>query len=163
MSEPFSRKQEGQTTWCHPPYSNPSPLPFPTISEHEVQRAIFSSKKSTPEQDSIPTSIKKSWSCLAVPITSLFQLCLEKDWHPSPFHQAAPVALPKPGKRDRSSPRSYRFIAFLSVLDKGLERLMARRMAWGSHHTQNPPPSTSLEIPPLSLSQRPHLLLYPRC
>lgn len=121
------------------------PLPFPTISEHEVQRAIFSPKKSTPEQDSIPTSIKKSWSCLAGPITSLFQLCLEKDWHPSPFHQAAPVALPKPGKREAAPPWSYRFIALLSVLEKDLERLMARRKAWGSHHTQNPPPSTSLE------------------
>jgi len=40
------------------------------------------------------------------------------------------VAIPKPGKRDKSNPRSYRLIALLSVLGKGLERLVARRLAW---------------------------------
>ena len=36
----------------------------------------------------------------------------------------------KAGKRDRSSPRSWRPIALLSCLGKGLERLVAKRMAW---------------------------------
>lgn len=96
-----------------------------------VKNAIFSPKNSTPGQDGIPTNIlKKTWTCLSGPITALFQQCLEKGWHPSSFRQATLVALPKPGKRDWSSPRSYRLIALLSVLGKGLERLMAKRMAW---------------------------------
>lgn len=113
------------------PEAQASTLPFPAIQEHEVKTAIFSPKNSTPGQDGIPTNIlKKAWTCLSGPITALFQQCLEKGWHPLPFRQATLVALPKPGKRDRSSPRSYRLIALLSVLGKGLERLMAKRMAW---------------------------------
>lgn len=49
------------------------------------------------------------------------------------FHtlrQATLVAIPKPGKRDRSSPRSYRLLALLSVLGKGLERPLAQKMVW---------------------------------
>src|SRR5699024_141142 len=34
------------------------------------------------------------------------------------------------GKKDYSSPRSYRLNALLSTLGKGLERPMARRLAW---------------------------------
>jgi hypothetical protein len=38
--------------------------------------------------------------------------------------------LPKVGKKDRSSPRSWRPIALLSCISKGLERIIARRIAW---------------------------------
>ncbi|KAI0990747.1 hypothetical protein K3495_g17440 [Podosphaera aphanis] len=38
--------------------------------------------------------------------------------------------LQKPNKSDLSSPRSYRPIALLSLLGKGLERLLARLIAW---------------------------------
>jgi hypothetical protein len=36
----------------------------------------------------------------------------------------------KVGKKDRTSPRSMRPIALLSCLGKGLERVVARRLAW---------------------------------
>jgi hypothetical protein len=42
------------------------------------------------------------------------------------------VAIPKTGNRDKSNPRSYRLITLLSVLGKGLERLIARRLAWAA-------------------------------
>jgi ribonuclease HI len=38
--------------------------------------------------------------------------------------------IPKTGKTDRSSPRSWRPIALLSCIGKGLERTVARRIAW---------------------------------
>jgi hypothetical protein len=38
--------------------------------------------------------------------------------------------IPKPGKTDRASPRSWRSIALLSCIGKGLERTVARRIAW---------------------------------
>ena len=38
--------------------------------------------------------------------------------------------LPKPGKRDRTLPSSYRPISLLSCLGKGLERLIARRISY---------------------------------
>lgn len=40
------------------------------------------------------------------------------------------MILAKPGKREKTLPRSYRPIALLSVLGKGLERLIARRLTW---------------------------------
>jgi hypothetical protein len=38
--------------------------------------------------------------------------------------------LPKVERKDRSSPRSWRLIALLSCISKGLERIIARRIAW---------------------------------
>src|SRR5258708_31334033 len=38
--------------------------------------------------------------------------------------------LPKIGKKDKTSVRSWRPIALLSCISKGLERIIARRIAW---------------------------------
>jgi len=46
------------------------------------------------------------------------------------WKQAEVAMLPKVGKRDRSSPRSWRPIALISCVSKGLERIMAKRIAW---------------------------------
>ncbi|RYC80080.1 hypothetical protein BFJ63_vAg17035 [Fusarium oxysporum f. sp. narcissi] len=40
----------------------------------------------------------------------------------------------KPGRRDLTSPRAWRPISLLSCLGKGLERLIARRLAWAAIH-----------------------------
>lgn len=50
--------------------------------------------------------------------------------HPETFKQANVIILPKTGKRDRTLPTSYRPIALLSCLGKGLERLLARRISY---------------------------------
>lgn len=106
-------------------------LPFPAVTEGEVHEAVFKAKSSTPGQDEITSSVlKKAWATLGPYITYLYQQCARIGWHPSPFRKATLVVIPKGGKRDRSSPRAYRLIALLSVLGKGLERLIARRLAW---------------------------------
>lgn len=110
---------------------NDPSLPFPTITEKEIHTAIANPKNSTPGKDGITTSILRlAWSSLGPTISTLYRHCLDQGWHPTPFRDASLVALPKPGKRDRSSPRAYRLISLLAVLGKGLERLLARRMAW---------------------------------
>ena len=132
-----------QTTWsghfCKRPHAqrvnlepiNDPKLPLPTITEKEIYTAVAKPKNSTPGKDSVTTSIlRKAWPSLGPAISLLYRSCLEQGWHPTPFRDASLVAIPKPGKRDRSSPRAYRLIALLSVLGKGLERLIARRMAW---------------------------------
>ncbi|CVL08167.1 uncharacterized protein FMAN_14180 [Fusarium mangiferae] len=40
----------------------------------------------------------------------------------------------KPGRRDLTSPRAWRPVSLLSCLSKGLERLIARRLAWTAVH-----------------------------
>ncbi|EDN91303.1 hypothetical protein SS1G_00706 [Sclerotinia sclerotiorum 1980 UF-70] len=46
------------------------------------------------------------------------------------FRLATIVIIPKPNKSDYTNPRSYRPIALLSVLGKGLERLIAKKVSW---------------------------------
>lgn len=55
-------------------------------------------------------------------------MCLEEGYHPLIFRNAILCALPKPGKRPKHLPRSYRLIALLSCLGKGLEKVVARRL-----------------------------------
>ncbi|ODM21120.1 hypothetical protein SI65_04173 [Aspergillus cristatus] len=112
--------------------SNPeATLPFPNITTGEVYQAIFRAKSSTPGQDEISNDVlKKAWPVIGPHISALYKHCITTEWHPTLFRQAILVALPKPGKKDYSSPRSYRLISLLSTLGKGLERLMARRLAW---------------------------------
>jgi hypothetical protein len=61
---------------------------------------------------------------------TLFQNYLLYGHHPAYFRTTILAIIPKPNKADRSSPRSYRPIALLSVLGKGLKRLLARKIAW---------------------------------
>ncbi|KAL9561813.1 hypothetical protein ACKAV7_014075 [Fusarium commune] len=52
------------------------------------------------------------------------------------FHrvEAEVVMIAKPGRRDLTKPRAWRPISLLSCLGKGLERLIARRLAWAAVH-----------------------------
>lgn len=38
--------------------------------------------------------------------------------------------IPKPGKKDLSDPNSYRLISLLSIIGRGLERVVARRLVY---------------------------------
>ncbi|PWI64383.1 hypothetical protein PCL_10521 [Purpureocillium lilacinum] len=60
--------------------------------------------------------------------------CLRLGHHPQPFREAEVVMIAKPGRRNLSTPRAWRPISLLSCLGKGLERLIARRLAWASIH-----------------------------
>lgn len=111
-----------------PVHSN---LPWPPATRGEVESSIFSARNTAPGLDEIPSdAIKLAWPRLCNAIHSLFSLCLELGHHPTPFRSATLCVIEKSGRRDRSNPRSYRLIALLSVLGKGLERLVARRLAW---------------------------------
>ena len=63
-------------------------------------------------------------------VLNLFQGCLLIGHHPAIFQSATLAIIPKPNKPDQTSPRAYQPIALLSVLGKGLERLLARNISW---------------------------------
>lgn len=106
-------------------------LPFPEITSQEISKAILGVGSTTPGEDEITTTVLKAgWILLERPITALFRSCLAIGHHPQCFKTAIAAILSKPNKPDRSSPRAYRPIALLSVLGKGLERLVAKRMSW---------------------------------
>lgn len=117
------------------PFSTPtvpiSSLPFPELTEIEVERAILGARSTTPGKDGISTSVLRiAWPKISSLVYDLFQACVKIGYHPHCFRSAILAIIEKPNKLDMSSPRSYRPIALLSVLGKGLERLVARRMAW---------------------------------
>lgn len=110
-------------------------LPFPEITMVQVERAILKAGNTAPGEDELQTNIfKVARPLIKDKILALFQGCLRLGYHPKCFRRAILAILQKPNKTDRTNPRSYRPIALLSVLGKGLERLVARNTAWLAIH-----------------------------
>lgn len=108
-------------------------LPPPIINAQAIQNAVLLAGNTAPGADELPTAIlKEAWSLIEPFVSQLYYSCLHLGYHPKSFRSAILAIIPKPNKADLSSPRSYRPIALLSVLGKGLERLIARQMSWTS-------------------------------
>jgi hypothetical protein len=106
-------------------------IPFPPITPEDVRKSILGAGNTALGMDEIPTPVLRlAWPQIESRVLDLFQKCLHYGHHPTCFRSAILAIIPKPNKADRTSPRSYRPIALLSVLGKGLERLIARKMAW---------------------------------
>ena len=106
-------------------------IKFPHITARDIRKAVLEAGNTAPGSDENPTKILQiAWPQIEPFVITLFQKCLQCRHHPASFQTAILAIIPKPNKTDRSSPRSYRPIALLSVLGKGLERLIARNMAW---------------------------------
>lgn len=123
------------TEVCDIPFQAPTvpirSVPFPTLTLQEIQNSLLRAGNTAPGSDEIPTCILKiAWPLIKESICVLFSGCLSIGHHPKCFRNATVVILQKPNKSDLSSPRSYRPIALLSVLGKGLERLIAKRLSW---------------------------------
>lgn len=102
---------------------------FPPVTSQEIQDSLLRAKN-TPGADGIMSSIlRHSWPIIEIYIYSLFLCCIAIGHHPKCFRQSILILLQKPKKPDLSSPRSYRPIALLSVLGKGLERNIAKRLS----------------------------------
>lgn len=105
-------------------------LPFPQVSTEEIKQSVLNAGNTAPGPDEISTSIlRQAWLLIETHIQALYTACLKSGHHPCWCRNPIISTLPKPNKTDLSLPRSYRPIALLSVLVKGLERLMAKRMA----------------------------------
>lgn len=59
----------------------------------------------------------------------LSERCFSIGHHPKPFKEAEVVMIAKLGRRDLILLEAWRLISLLSCLGKGLERLIARRLA----------------------------------
>ncbi|KAI1858285.1 uncharacterized protein JN550_012816 [Neoarthrinium moseri] len=101
------------------------------ITSEEVEACTVGSRSTSPGVDGLTVRILKAcWPVIGERVRNLFQTCISNGHHPAPFKVAEVVMIPKPGKKDYSDPGTYRPISLLSCLGKGLERLLARRMAW---------------------------------
>lgn len=100
------------------------------VNEQDVEICLLRPKNTAPGVDGIQTEVLRAcWDSIKSAVLKLYRLCLQLGYHPKIFQRAEVVVLPKPNKRDLSSPRSWRPIALLPCLGKGLERLIARRIS----------------------------------
>ena len=107
-------------------------LPWNTsISIEEVERNVIGIGNTSPGPDQITVRVLKAcWTHIKQTVRDIYQQCLQLCYFPTAWKLAEVVMLPKTGKRDKTSPRAWRPIALLSCLGKGLERIVARRLAW---------------------------------
>ncbi|KAI3094034.1 hypothetical protein CBS147333_10045 [Penicillium roqueforti] len=115
-----------------PPDVTELELPWQSITEPEIQRALNATKGTTaPGGDSLPMLVWKNlWSHLKSIITSIFTASLNLSHHPKQWRSAKIVVLRKPAKPDYSIPGAYRPISLLNTLGKLLEAVVARRLSF---------------------------------
>ncbi|KAF7543577.1 hypothetical protein G7Z17_g10620 [Cylindrodendrum hubeiense] len=107
-------------------------LPFSIqVSAEEAEDVTTKTGNTSPGTDNATTAIIRAcWPIIGGYIRWLYERCLCLGHHPTVFKGAEVIMIPKPGKRDLSSPRTWRPISLLSYLSKGLERLVARHLAF---------------------------------
>ncbi|RXG41045.1 hypothetical protein VDGE_20064 [Verticillium dahliae] len=100
------------------------------LGPEEVRAAVISVSNTSPGGDSITVKMFQAvWPSTKDCIHRLFQACLDQGYHPRRYRHADTVMIPKPN-RDASSHKGWRPISLLLTIGKGIERLIARRMAW---------------------------------
>ena len=117
----------------NPPAEQDNPkLPWRThVTPEEVERNTTGVSSTSPGTDRTTVRLLKAcWEHVRHTVRGIYQKCLELSHYPSTWKLAEVAMIPKVGKKDRTSPRSWRPIALLSCLGKGLERILARRIAW---------------------------------
>jgi ribonuclease HI len=104
-----------------------------TVSLEEVERNTIGVTSTSPGTDRVTVRLLKAcWEWIKKPLHGLYNRCLALSYFPQGWKFAEVAMQPKVGKKDKSSVRSWRPIALLSCISKGLERIISRRIAWTS-------------------------------
>ena len=112
--------------------SNSSQWDWPDLEDIEVQRAIFSSSnKKAPGPDTIGfLLIQKTHDAIPAILNRAYRVLFTEGYHPVSWREGIGIIIAKVGKKDYSSPKSYRVIALLNCLGKVLEKLFATRLSF---------------------------------
>ena len=102
----------------------------PAVSRAEVILAVRRTRgDSAPGLDGIPAIVYRRCLMTVLPwLVRIFQGCVALGHVPLAWRTAKVIALRKPGKKDYTTPRSYRPISLLSVMGKFLEKIMCKRL-----------------------------------
>ncbi len=115
-----------------PPCTTPSDNRIPwteSITEEEVRKCTIGSGNTSPGADGVSVELLEiCWKTIGPYVTDLFRACTNLGTYPTCFKLAEVVLIPKTD-RDLTTVKGWRPIALLSCLGKGLERLLAKRMA----------------------------------
>ena len=92
------------------------------------------SPRSCPGPDSVPYSV---WKAIhkAIPnlIPGIISTCLRFGFHPACLKSSNGFVLPKTGKSDYTTPRSFRVIVLLDTFSKILEKVVQTRLSTTAH------------------------------
>ncbi|KAI0997034.1 hypothetical protein K3495_g11150 [Podosphaera aphanis] len=105
-------------------------LPWSTeVTEEESRWAATSCQDKAPGANNITVRLlRAAWPAVGHAVRALYEVSLRLKHFPSVFKLAEVILIPKSG-RDLSTAKGWRPIALLSCLGKGLERLVAKRIA----------------------------------
>ena len=96
------------------------------ITAEKVRNAMrsFGSRKAPGPDGFKPIVLKNLNEKTVIFLTSLYRMSIRTQQIPSCWRKMDVIFIPKPGKEDYSSPKSYRPITLSSFVLKGLERIM---------------------------------------
>ena len=96
------------------------------IDTEKVRNAMrsFGSRKAPGPDGFKPIVLKNLNEKAVIFLTSLYKMSISTQQIPSSWRKMDVIFIPKPGKEDYSSPKSYRPIKLSSFVQKGLERIM---------------------------------------
>ena len=102
------------------------------VTMGEAKEAILSSNpRKAPGRDGLPFLVwQKVLDTVLPTITWLYSVSLKTGYVPKSWRTARMVPIPKPNKPDYSLPKAYRPISLLPTISKGLERIVAKRLAY---------------------------------
>lgn len=104
----------------------------PLFTMHEMND-IFTqiAREKTPGADGLNSVIcQKTKEAAPERLLETYNACLEQGVFPKEWKTAVIKFIPKPGKKSYKDAKSYRPIGLLSIMSKGLEKLIQRRVAW---------------------------------
>lgn len=115
--------------WVPIPFLKSVPLSL-EIAEEETREAVLGTGNTSPGSDGITVAlVAAAWPHMAKAVHMLFLSAVRVGYHPRAFRYAEVVMIPKPGKALHNTAKKWRPISLLSCIGKGLERLLARRVA----------------------------------
>ncbi|KAI1002492.1 hypothetical protein K3495_g5712, partial [Podosphaera aphanis] len=99
------------------------------VTDKEARACTIGGGNTAPGADGVSVELLATcWDTIGPYVSELFRSCIRLGTHPSCFKLAEVVLIQKPN-RDPTTVKGWRPIALLSCLGKGLERLLAKRMA----------------------------------
>ena len=106
------------------------PVPW-EVTPREAKYYTLQALNKAPGEDGVTGRIlQAAWSSVGGRVWQVYKASLRLRHYPGALQRAKVVFIPKPGKRDLTNPSSRRPVSLLLVLKKGLERLVARRLAY---------------------------------
>lgn len=97
---------------------------------HETYKAFVGPGSTAPGEDGVTVAhLKAAWDPLYPRLKGLVEAVFRVGHYPRVFRHASVTLIPKPGRADLTLAGNWRPISLLSCIGKGLERLLATRMA----------------------------------